>query len=311
MITSSATPHQELTQSAPGSAFLYLLVSQQHSGAFKLGVTKHPAMRFDSLTKHFGKFDLQASSLVVTTGRRAALDLEGVLQAVFSAPTWRIKPELPPAKSARLRRSNGDNEWYHMDAFEPMRAFIGAMIERDENCTFHRFKLVPNLQDSDLWQKHLCNAGVQTQFSNADDIERDAKERLEKSELNFAAVQAWMEPRRQQLVSSTPFIEDGQGNHRRTFVFRGAPVLESRADDNEGGEWEELASACVVCYHSGRSFVNFTYFGGVTMSSADASTYGVEFLLTPSFQREGDEYPLLRDLLARITNWLNALPLPA
>ena len=311
MIPSSSTLHQKLTPPSPGSAFLYLLISQQHPGAFKLGVTKHPAMRFDSLTKHFGKFDLQASALVVAAGRRAALDLEGVLEAVFSAPSWRIKPQLPPAKNARLRRSNGNNEWYHMAAFEPMTTLIGAMIERDENCTFHRFKLVPNIQDSDLWRKHLCDAGVQTQFRTASDIELDAKERLEKSESNFAAVQAWMEPRRQQLVSSTPFVDDGQGNRRRTLFFRGAPVLESEADNNEGGEWEELASACIVSCRSGRSFTNFTYFGSVTMSSVDASTYSVEFLLTPSFQRAYDEHPSLRNLLVRIINWLDALPLPA
>ena len=267
-------------------------------------------MRFDGLTKHFGKFDLQASALVVAAGRRAALDLEGVLQAVFSAPTWRIKPELPPTKNTRLRRSNGDNEWYHMDAFEPMATFIGAMIERDENCTFHRFKLVPNIQDSDIWRNYLCNAGVQTQFRTASDIELDAKERLEESESNFAAAQAWMESRRERLVSSTPFVHDDQGNRRRAFVFRNATVLESESDNDEGGEWEELASACILSCRSGRSFTNFTYFGGVTMSSADASTYTVEFLLTPSFQRAGDEYPSLRDLLARMTNWLNALPLP-
>ena len=309
MIPSKSTPHQELTLS-PRAAFVYQLVSRQHPGAFKLGVTLRPAMRFNALHKRFGEFDLQASSLVAATSRRAALDLEGVLRAAFSAPGWRVKPQLPPAKTARPKPSDGDNEWYLLRALEPMTNLIGGMIEQDRNCTFHRFDLVQNIQDSPIWQKHLCNAGVQTRFRTAKDIELDAKERLEQSAVNFETVQAWMEQRRQQLVSVTPFVCDAQGNRRRTFVYRAQNVPDSASDEVAGEGWDDLAGACIVSYRTERGYTNFTYFAGVTLPSADGSTYRVEFLLTPSFARAADECPPLRDLLTRIVSLLDAPPLP-
>ncbi len=309
MLPFTSHPHQELTPASLSNAYVYLLVSQQYPGAYKLGVTMHPAMRFDALSQRFGALDLQASLLVVTTNRRAALDLEGILRAVFSAPAWRIKPQLPPTKKARPQPSNGDNEWYRMGAFELMRSFISGMIEQDKNCAFHRFHLVRNIQDSDLWREHLCNAGVQTRFRTITDAELDAKEKLEQSEANFEAVQAWMQKRRHQLVSVTPFTSDSQGNRQRTFVYRAEAMLDSAPDefDSEGGE--DLASLCIVSYRSEHSHVSFSYLGGVTMPITGAVTYSVEFLVTPSFARAASDCPLLHDLLTRIVNWLNT-PLP-
>ena len=306
MLPSSSTPHQELTPPSPGAAFVYLLVSRQHPGTYKLGVTKHPAMRFDALSKRFGEFDLRTSLLVVAASRRSALDLEGVLQAVFSAPAWRVKPPLPPAKKARPQPSNGDTEWYRMGAFDLMSSFIGGMIERDLNCTFHRFDLVRNIQDSDIWREHLRDAGVQTRFRSISDVELDARERLEQSESNFEAVQSWMQQHRHQLVSVAPFISDDQGNRRRTFVYRAENVLDSASDEVDEPSWEDLASACIVSYRSANGYTNFSYFGGVTVPSTDVSAYRVEFLLTPSFMQASSDNPLLRDLLTRIESLLDA-----
>ena len=309
MLPSSSNSHQELTPPL-GTAYVYLLASQQHPGTFKLGVTTHPAARFDALTKRFGKFDLQSSQLVVATNRRAALDLEGVLQTVFSASTWRAKPQLPSAKKACALRSDGDNEWYQMAAFDLMSTFISGMIEQDKTCAFHRFRLVRNIQDSDLWRERLRNAGVQTRFRTAEDIELDAQEKLEQSEAKFEAVQAWMHKRQHQLVSVTPFASDDQGNRQRTFVFRAASVPDPSSNEVDGGGWEDLAVACIVSYCFERSSVGFSYFGGVTVPCEDASTYQVEFLVTPAFARASNTCPMLRDLLTRIINWLDAPPLP-
>ena len=307
MLPSSSTPHQAVTL-PPGAAYLYLLVSQQEPEACKLGVAKRPAMRFDALTKRFGPFDLQASLLVVAKNRRAALDLEGLLQTVFAAPSWRVQPQVAAGKNGRTRRTDGDTEWYRMAAFEPMANFIDALAEHDYGCDLHRFKAIRNIQDSGLWQEHLRNAGVQTRYRSAGDLALATQKKLAQNETRFAAVQAWMQQHRHQLVSVTPFTCDREGNRRRTFVYRGDDTLAFESDEAGTGDWEDLAASCVVSHVSERGCKSFTYFGAVT-AAADASTYRVEFLLTPSFAQEATDCPSLGDLLTRIEDWLSAPPL--
>lgn len=198
-----------------------------------------------------------------------------------------------------------------MEAFELMGSFVSGMIEQDQNCAFHRFDLLRNIQDSDLWREHLCQAGVQTRFRPKRDVERDAQQRLARSEANFAALQEWMEQRRHLLVSAMPLTRDNEGNRRWTFVYQAEAALTNFAlAEASAAAWQSLAAACVVTHCTGHGHRSFTYLGEVSAASAAGSTYSVEFLLTPAFTQAAIEHPPLRDLLARIVGWLEAPSLP-
>ncbi len=306
MLPSSATPHQEFPLPRE-AAYLYLLASRREPETFKVGITRRPAMRFEALTKRFGDFDLEASVLVVAKNRRAALDLEAILKSVFAAPVWRAEPPVATAKKGRGKHSDGDTEWYRSRAFEPMVGFVTALAEHDGCCDLHRFSVVRNIQDCDLWRDHLRNLGVQTRFRSPADVARKAQEALIRNEVNFASVQKWMEQHRHKLVSATPVTGDANGNRQRTFVYRDDDSHGANSD--EPGSWGEdgLASACVVSHVSEHGSKHFTYFGGSTMT-ADGSTSSVEFMLTPSFTRAATDCPALSDLLTRIEDWLGTLP---
>ncbi len=306
MLSPSSTPPQALTP-LPGAAYLYLLVSRQEPEAFKLGITGHPAMRFDTLTKRFGEFDLQASVLVAAKSRRAARDLERLLQSVFVAPGWRVKPTLAAAKNGRRLSSDGDTEWYRMSAFKAMVNFVVALAEHDYGCDLHRFEVVPSIRNSSLWREHLCNAGVQTRFRTSANVALEAQARFEKNEMSFEAVQAWMQGHRHQLASATPLAIDAQGNRRWAVVFRGDDTLGSTLDEVGEGGWDDLVSACVISHTSERGTASHTYLGGTTIDS-DMSTYSVEFLITPALTQEATDCPSLGGLLTRVENWLDTLP---
>ena len=304
MLPTLTTIHQELAPPREQS-FLYLVPSQQDTNVFKIGVTKSLPKRFRSLRMRYGSLDLQASLLVVAVSHRAARDLENVLKVVFRAPAWRAEPPRREGRGARPARSNGDKEWYRMRAFEPMAAFIDATIERDDACDLHRFQAVRDIQHSAVWQAELRREKIRKDTRVAKDVDRAVKAALRQSEAKFEAVQAWMQARRSQVVSATPFTLDAQGNYRCSFIFRVDPAhdqVSGRFDDGA----EELASLCCVSRYTGHGHRHCTYFAGTTWRSEDPATYEVEFLVTPSLVRADSTCPLLRDLVARITDWLKA-----
>lgn len=306
MLPTLTTTHQELAPPREQS-FLYLAVSQQDTNAFKLGVTTALPHRFKSLRLRYGSLDLQASLLVVAVSQRAARDLENVLKVVFRAPAWRTKAPLREGRKAHRAPSNGDKEWYKLCAFEQMITFIAATIERDTACDLHRFKAVRDIQHSAVWQAELHRDKARKDKRATKDVDRAIKIAMHQNEARFQTVQAWMQARRSQLVSATPLALDAQGNYQRSFVFRvdaAHDQVSGRFDDGA----EALASLCCVSHYTGHGPKHCTYFAGTVWRAEDPALYEVEFLVTASLMQASGTCRLLRDSVAKITDWLKAPP---
>ncbi len=303
-MTSSIYPFQN--PASPLTAYVYLLRSAVHGGRFKLGVTNHLAARIDSLHKTYGEFDLDHSTIVAARSRRAAFDLEGMLRVAFHAPSWRVDWNAQLSGSVPSQLCNGATEWYDIKAYEPMIAFVGDMMQRDESCGYNRFELCRGTHWLQPWCYHVLATRKRRRKLDPG-LCADAQVLSAENEANFRFVQAWVEERRRQLVEVRPLSTDGEQRWGRALVFADLPQTNFEGNVYNDVDPSNLASSCLVSYCHAQGQGAFSYFGGMTAKEEPPFTYHVELMITTAFERAVANCPALGDLSARIKAWLGQM----
>lgn len=315
MITTEHTIERPaLSSPTPNSACVYLLVSRLRPDIFKLGITDEIAVRIASLRGSFGGFDLNASALVGTVNRRAALVLEKTMQALFSAPACRATPPVISPCSRQENAAvigNGHTEWYQREVFDSMLAVVSELVVRDASFGAVRFSS-PQRGIPAAWEVRSDAvrpvSPEERRLRRRERDEREAREALEQSEEAFRRLMAWVEARRGRLLSVSHPAEDDRGVLRRAFTFGLVSDGATSGDLHRSPvEWDEIAPLSWFHCHSATTprFICHNYLEEIHLPSDEEATYTVGFALDPFFRTvtSGQITPP-SDLPSRIWAWM-------
>lgn len=316
MITSERTIEcPALPSSTPNSACVYLLVSRLRPDIYKLGLADHLPARLVSLRYSFGDFDLHSSSLVGAVSRREALRLEQLLATYFRASHWRATaPIVSPVSAPGASVSNGHQEWYQREAFEPILGVVADLIAQDAAGATARFALHRRIPAA-WWDLGLPAAAPANWAERQRRREEAAREMLAAGEEAFRNLKAWVDARRGRLLAVSPPAEDARGVLWRTLTFA-TPAEMSREDVRRGrGEWDALWPwACLRCRTRTNINIQRNFLHVARLPEESDMTYVIEFAICPFFRTVSpEELVPVNDLPRRIWDWVagpQAMPRP-
>lgn len=286
---------------------VYLLVHRRAgASALKLGMTECLAARLLSLEATYGPFDLPASWVIRTAGRRDAMKLERTLAYLYSSAGWRSEAPVPRCDAPP---SNGHTEWYQIGVLPPMLGSVAHVMASRGAAS--RLTLVPGVvRTTDSIGLAGSDRGA-ARLRRQQEHEAWFRARLARGETNFKAVREWFQTRRERLVSASRPEYASDGTLQRTLMMvlptsQQMPDAGRRTDEQE--DWREVwESARLWCGTPGGSVVALTYVPTVHLPAPDDQHYSVLFALDPLFQRAPGEFAPTTDLLRRVRDWVTSI----
>ena len=298
------------------SHYVYLLVSS-HKPAFKLGFTRSLALRLGSLRSGHGEFSQDGSFVLRVGSRRTAREIEASLKAHFADAMWRATAPTP----SPLRGCSdvgGHTEWYAIRAFVPMLATLVSLLQKSRVASSGNGSPLCGRAPGgmSLAQALREPASIITPDDSFIEMPKhqskvcDAGSWLDYSEANFAFVRAWVEARRDRLVSITPPMPKSRSDFRRTLVFRavGNNACERQTDSATAtkAEWFDLCAHASVWLRARANFMCRSYFY-CEYTLPDSGKFAVGFRFTPFFQSSPERFTPHTDLPRRICQWAATL----
>ena len=307
-ISASVPPHSK----EAATYYVYLLVSSE-CPAFKLGFTRSLPLRLSSLRSRHGEFHKEGSFVLRVGSKRTAREIEASLKAHFADAMWRATAPTP----SPLRGCSdvgGHTEWYAIRAFVPMLATLMSLLQKSRVASSSSGNPLCGRAPGgmSLAQALREPATIITPDDSFIEMPKpqskvcDAGSWLDYSEANFAFVRAWVEARRDRLVSITPPVPKSSTDFRRTLVFRavGNNACERQTDSATAAkaEWFDLCAHASVWLRARANFMCRSYFYH-EYTPPDSGKLAIGFRFSPFFRSAPERFTPHTDLPRRICQW--------